>query len=80
MTDQLELSAQIRRELKNPAVAVVGLVLYGGAAIVLLLFWFTDLRSVLLPFVGPGTAFILIGFIVFLSIRARNRMNKEKIR
>ncbi|GAB2972770.1 hypothetical protein GCM10027282_08720 [Frigoribacterium salinisoli] len=60
------------RELRTPWVAALGLVLYGGTAVILgLYFSRPELRGSLEPWMGFGTAVVLWGYVILLSVRAR---------
>lgn len=74
MSTTRDLGAAMRQELRNPVIGVLAIVLYGGAAALLLLIWLTDLRSDLAPLVGPGMAIVLVIFTAAVAQRARKRV------
>lgn len=78
MASDHDLSRAMRRELRNPILGGLALLLFGGTAVLLLLFWFTYARAVLTPFVGPGTGLVLTAFTVEVARRARRRMRAEE--
>ncbi|WP_202565381.1 hypothetical protein [Agreia sp. COWG] len=77
MSSTPDLSSAMRHELRNPVIGVLAIILYGGSAALLLLFWFTDVRSDLAPFVGQGIPIVLVIFTVAIGFRARKRMRKR---
>jgi len=78
MTNEMSLGRAMRRELKNPVIGTIGLVLFAGSAVLLALFWFTDLRDTVAPYVGDGMALLLAGFTVGVAVRARRRMQRDE--
>ncbi|QHC69800.1 hypothetical protein [Rathayibacter sp. VKM Ac-2801] len=78
MTPDHDIGRAIRRELRTPVLGGLAILLFGGTAVLLLLFWFTDARGVLTPFVGPGTGLVLTAFTVAVARRARRRLRAEE--
>lgn len=78
MSDHEGISAGMRRQLRNPVLAALGILLYGGGAVLLALYLFRpELRPAVGPWIGPGMAIVLFGYLVLLATLARGRGRED---
>lgn len=79
MTTRESTSLTLLGELKNPWVAALGALLYGGAAVLLGLYLLRpELRGPLEPWMGFGTVAVLWGYVIYLSVRARRHRREAE--
>jgi len=79
MSNRETTSCTMLRELRTPWVAALGIVLYGGTAVVLGLYVLKpELHGALEPWMGFGPAVVLWGYVIFLSVRARRHRREAE--
>jgi len=80
MSSTNDLGAAMRRQLRQPVIAILAVLIYGGSAVLLALFWFSDARGLVEPWIGTGMTFVLVGFTVAVALRAKKQISADSVR